>query len=75
MMMRTFLNDFFFTTRIPLFWELTILILIKCAALYFIWWMSFSNPQGKTLTAERVSQHLIQSPLEEGVTIYDGHRR
>jgi hypothetical protein len=63
-MFRQWVHDFFFTTRLPLMWELWLLIAIKLAGLMLIHHFFFSNPIGPSLNGIAVAAHLITSEGE-----------
>lgn len=58
--MRRWMHDLFFTTRIPLMWELWLLVAIKLIGLYILWYLFFSAPLGPSLTQESVAAHLVE---------------
>lgn len=49
---------------LPLWLEIALVLLIKLAALYFLWQAFFSHPQTKhmALPTATVEQHLLQAP-------------
>ncbi|MFI4957407.1 MAG: cytochrome oxidase putative small subunit CydP [Gammaproteobacteria bacterium] len=59
-MLRQWMHDFFFTTRIPLVWELWLLVILKLIGLYILWFLFFSAPIGPSLTEATVAAHLVE---------------
>lgn len=59
-MLRQWMHDLFFTTRIPLVWELWALIIIKLLGFTLIWYFFFSDPIGPQLTDQTVVEHFTR---------------
>ena len=46
-------------------WEITLALVIKVAAIYFLWWLFFSQPLDKELTGAQVGNTLFGNTRQE----------
>jgi hypothetical protein len=59
--------------RLALWQEITLVLVIKLIALYFIWLAFFSAPTGRHLDADGVSQSLLTTPPSNPYQQETGH--